>query len=98
MSLTTKWTDEELHQAVETYLKMLKYQQNNTPFIKAHVNSELQGKIDRSRASIEMRFQNISYVLYTHKRPFVTGYLPLSNVGPTNEEKIWQLIQKLQPR
>jgi hypothetical protein len=66
---------------------MLNCEKNNTPFVKAEINS---------RASIEKRFQNISSVLHEHKLPYVKGYLPLSNVGPTNKEKIWQLIQQLQ--
>jgi hypothetical protein len=96
MALLQKWTDQELHLAVKAYLKMLKYERDKTPFKKSEINLELQGKIKRSRGSIEKRFQNISHVLNTHKLPYVTGYLPLSNVGPTNEEKIWKLIQQLQ--
>ncbi len=73
---------------------MLKYQKENTPYVKAEINRQLQGKINRSRGSIEKRFQNISSVLHAHDLPFVQGYVPLNNVGPTNEEKIWQLIQQ----
>lgn len=90
------WTDEELQLAVQSYLQMLKHQQNKTPFVKAEINRQLQGKIKRSKGSIEKRFQNISSIFHAHGLPFVQGYVPLNNVGATNEEKIWQLIQQLQ--
>jgi hypothetical protein len=92
------WTQAELHLAADADLKMLKYQQNDTPYKKSEMSLELQGKIERSRSSIDMRFQNISCVLDSHKLPYVTGYLPPSNVGRTNAEKIWKLIQQLQTR
>jgi hypothetical protein len=92
----TPWTDQELKYAVEAYLQMLKYEKDKTPYVKTEINRQLQEKINRSRGSIEKRFQNISSVLHLHKQPFVFGYKPLGNVGPTNEEKIWKLIQHLQ--
>ena len=94
MPAPLRWTDQELLLAVEAYLKMLKYQKDKTAFKKFEVNLELQGKIQRSRSSIERRFQNISSVLANHNLPFVSGYVPLNNVGPTNDEKIWKLIQQ----
>lgn len=94
--MSTKWTDEESKHSVEAYLHMLTQQKHKTTFVKSEINKQLQGKIDRSRSSIEMRFQNISAVLDKHGKKWVKGYVPLDNVGPTNEEKIWQLIQQLQ--
>jgi len=88
------WTDEDLKHAVDAYQQMLKFQINKTPFVKAEINRELQSKINRSRGSIEMRFQNISSVLHAKGQAWVKGYVPLGNVGATNEEKIWQLIMK----
>lgn len=89
------WTDEELKHTIQSYLQMLNYQENNTPYVKAEINRELQGKINRSKSSIEKRFQNISSVLNDNGLRFVQGYVPLKNVGPTNREKIWKLIQQL---
>lgn len=89
------WTQEELRLAVKSYLQMLNYQNNKTPFVKTEINRELQAKINRSKGSIERRFQNISSVLNDQGLPFVKGYVPLGNVGPTNREKIWSLIQQL---
>jgi 5-methylcytosine-specific restriction protein A len=93
--MSTKWTEEEIKYSVEAYLRMLKYQQNKSPFVKAEINRQLQGKIERKRGSIEKRFQNISSVLHAHGLPFVQGYVPLDNVGPTNRELIWKLFQQL---
>lgn len=95
---STLWTDEELKFAIKAYLKMLKSQNEKTPFVKTEINRELQAKINRSKSSIERRFQNISAVLNEHGLPIVNGYLPLDNVGPTNREKIWQIFLQLQNR
>lgn len=93
--MTNFWNEEELKHAVQSYLQMLKYQNDKTAFVKTEINKELQSKINRSNGSIERRFQNISSVLNDHGLPFVQGYVPLKNVGPTNREKIWRLIQQL---
>lgn len=90
------WTEEELQHAVKAYLQMLKHQRDQTPYVKTEINKQLQATINRSRGSVERRFQNISSILHKHNLPFVQGYAPLTNVGSTNEEKIWQLIQQLQ--
>ena len=93
---TNLWTDEELKKAVQAYLRMLNCERNGTPYVKAEINRELQGKINRNRGSIEKRFQNISSILADHNLPYIKGYLPLNNIGPTNKEKIWQILRQLQ--
>lgn len=93
--MTNLWNDDELKLAVQSYLQMLKYQNTGTPFVKTEINRELQAKINRSKGSIERRFQNISSVLNDQGLHFVDGYVPLGNIGPTNREKIWKLIQHL---
>ena len=94
MASGEKWTDEELELAVNAYFKMRKYQQNQTKFNKSEMKRELQKDLHRSIGSIDMRFQNISFVMESHGLSFVKGFVPLSGVGPTDKEKIWQLIQK----
>ncbi|MGI8581816.1 MAG: hypothetical protein ACR2KX_06465 [Chitinophagaceae bacterium] len=90
------WTDDELKKSIQSYFKMLKYQKNNTPFVKAEINRELKLKIpNRSQGSIEYRWQNISSVLNDKKLPYVDGYLPAKNVGANVKERIWKIIKDL---
>ncbi len=96
--IATLWTEEELKFAIQAYLQMLKYEKDGTSNNKSEITRELQGKINRSKGSIERRFQNISAVLDEHGLPFVKGYVPLNNVGPTNREKIWKIYLHLQNR
>ena len=93
--MSSPWTDAELQVAVQSYLQMLKFEKDKTPYVKVEINRQLQGKIKREKGSIEKRFQNISSVLHAHGRPFVQGYVPLNNVGPVNEELIWKYLEIL---
>lgn len=89
------WTEIELLHAVEAYLQMLRCEKKQIPFVKTEINRQLQEKINRSKGSIEKRFQNISYVLNEHGLPYVSGYVPLKNIGFSNKEKIWMMVRKL---
>lgn len=64
---------------VAAYLRMLEAELRNEPLVKSHVNAEVQQHIDRSRASIEYKFQNVSAVLRDLRHPFINGYKPASN-------------------
>ncbi len=93
--MSTPWTDQELGQAVIAYYKMLQLELSKTPYVKTEINRSLQKKIpNRSRASIEYRWQNISSVLNEHKKTFIPGYKPASNVGSNVKERIWKIIKE----
>ena len=95
--MSTPWTVAELHLAVQAYVQMLKYEKDNTPYVKAEVNRQTQALLpNRSHKSIEYRWQNVSAVLNNHKLPFIPGFKPANNVGSSVEERIWQLFQQSQ--
>jgi 5-methylcytosine-specific restriction protein A len=78
-----KWTHDELRATVEAYISMLKMQESKTPFSKSQINDSLRLELlkERSKASVEYRMQNISYVMVSLGLKTVKGYLPKSNVG-----------------
>jgi 5-methylcytosine-specific restriction protein A len=97
VSMSTPWTDAELKKSIEAYFKMLKYEKDKTPYVKAEINRNLQLKLpNRSRESIEYRWQNISSVLNDEKLKYVEGYKPAKNVGSSVKERIWKIIKELE--
>lgn len=90
------WSDDELSKAIIAYFKMLKYEKDKTPYVKAEMNRELQAELTgRDRSSIEYRWQNISAVLADNNLQFIDGYKPAKNVGANVKERIWKIINDL---
>ena len=71
----SRWTDQELLSAVNTYLKMLTLQEDGINFKKIDFINELQltELRGRTKSSIEYRFQNISSIMKELSMPFVQG-------------------------
>lgn len=88
------WVQEEIDAAVDTWVQMLQYQQSGEKFVKAQIIRELmKGDLDqRSKSSVERRFQNISAVAMAMDVEWISGLPPLSNVGVTNWERIQQRL------
>jgi 5-methylcytosine-specific restriction protein A len=94
--MSVQWTDIELKKAINAYFKMLSYEKSKTPYVKSEINRYLQKEIpNRNRSSIEYRWQNISSVLADHKKKFIPGYMPASNVGSNVKERIRKIIKEL---
>jgi len=94
--MSLPWTDVELKKSIESYFKMLKFEKEKTAYVKAEINRNLQAKLpNRSRTSIEYRWQNISSVLSDKRLPYVEGYKPAKNVGSNVKERIWRIIRDL---
>jgi len=90
------WTDAELKEAISSYFMMLKYEKENTPYVKAEINRTLQKELpQRSHKSIEYRWQNISSVLDDNNIAFINGFKPAKNVGANVKERIWKIIKDL---
>lgn len=91
------WTDAELKACVEAYMDMLADERAGRPINKAAVRRSLiAGALaERGEASVEFRMQNISAVLQGMKRPWIVGYKPAANVGPTNRDRIASFIEAL---
>ena len=73
------WSDAENDAVVADYFAMLARHQAGESYSKAAHNRALQGRIDRSRSSIEFKHQNISAVLRFLGDTWLPGYRPLSN-------------------
>lgn len=96
VSAPAPWSDEELAQAIDAYLSMLKKELNGIPFNKSEVNQHLREHAlpQRSKQSIEQRMQNISALMLQLGRPRIKGYVPLQNIGRHVRERMVSLLRK----
>lgn len=75
------WTREEVEITVRDYFQMLELESSGRPYNKREHNARLQARLKiRSRASIELKHQNISAVLAQIGLPFIRGYKPRTNL------------------
>lgn len=74
------WSEEEVGATVEAYFRMLALEAQAASYRKTDFNAELRLRLrGRSKASVELKFQNVSAVLHALNLPFVPGYKPRSN-------------------
>lgn len=92
-----RWSVEEIALAAEAYLSMLEDEIAGREINKTAMREKLRagGLSGRSDGAIEYRMQNISHVLETMGRAWVSGYKPAGNVGPTNTKVLKQKIEEL---
>ena len=75
------WTKEEVESAVVDYLEMLELESKGIAFNKKERNEHLRRALrERSKGSVELKHQNISFVLDELGLPFIRGYKPRGNV------------------
>lgn len=76
-----EWTREEVEATVADYFDMLGHHSRQTSYSKADHNARLRTTLKtRSKASIELKHQNISAVLSQLDLPYIPGYKPRSNL------------------
>lgn len=74
------WSRAEVDATVRSYFRMLSLEARQEPYKKTSFNEELRGSLNgRSKASVELKFQNVSAVLHTLGLPFIAGYKPRGN-------------------
>ncbi|MBK1613668.1 hypothetical protein CKO44_09315 [Rubrivivax gelatinosus] len=74
------WSEEEVDATVEAYFRMLALEAQASAYRKTDFNAELRQRLrGRSKASVELKFQNVSAVLHALNLPFVPGYKPRGN-------------------
>ena len=74
------WTLEEVNATVASYFEMLLLEAREEKYSKAERNARLRPKLKgRSKASVELKHQNISAVLHSMDLPFIGGYKPRGN-------------------
>lgn len=90
------WSTEEIDAAFEAYLEMFRQQEAGEAFVKAEVVRNLMaGPLQqRTKSSVERRFQNYSSIFQHRGLRWVSGYAPLDHVGIVVSRRINQLIDK----
>lgn len=74
------WSPEEVQATVAAYFDMLALEAAQQPYNKSERNSQLRQALrGRSKASVEMKHQNVSAVLAGLGLPFIPGYKPRGN-------------------
>lgn len=74
------WSVEEVHATVAAYFDMLALEASQQPYNKSERNSQLRQSLrGRSKASVELKHQNVSAVLEGLGLPFISGYKPRGN-------------------
>ena len=74
------WTPEEVNATVTAYFEMLLLEARQEKYSKTERNASLRQKLTaRSKASVELKHQNISAVLHGLNLPFIAGYKPRGN-------------------
>ncbi|WP_298829451.1 DUF3883 domain-containing protein [uncultured Piscinibacter sp.] len=74
------WSAEEVEATVASYFEMLRLEANQETYKKTEFNAALRQSLrGRSKASVELKHQNISAVLLGLGLPYISGYKPRSN-------------------
>jgi hypothetical protein len=74
------WSAEEVEATVASYFDMLRLEARQEGYKKTEFNATLRQRLrGRSKASVELKHQNISAVLNGLGLPFIPGYKPRSN-------------------
>ena len=74
------WSQAEVDATVASYFDMLMLEASEGHYKKTEFNATLRQHLqDRSKASVELKHQNVSAVLNSMGLPFIPGYKPRSN-------------------
>jgi hypothetical protein len=85
------WSSVEVQAAVEAYFEMLRLEAGQQRYNKSAFNAGLRQRLQgRSKASVELKHQNISAVLHGIGLPFIPGYKPRVNA----QLRLRQEVQK----
>ncbi len=88
------WSRPEVERTVGEYLDMLALEARGTRFNKSARNEELRRHLmGRTKASVELKHQNISAILDELGLPFIQGYKPRANVQSLLREVVVQAIR-----
>jgi len=74
------WSAEEVAATIASYFEMLRLDARGERYRKSDFNASLRQQLrGRSKASVELKFQNVSAVLHGMDLPFIPGYKPRGN-------------------
>ncbi|MEZ9857371.1 HNH endonuclease [Vibrio splendidus] len=88
------WTEEELSEAVDTYLEMHHKDKMGTTYKKSFYYKKLAEKFNRTPKAFGRRMSNITHIMMLMDLPTVAGLAPLANVGKTQAPIIEKLISE----
>lgn len=87
------WTVAEVQATVVSYFEMLRLEAAQQRYIKTEFNAQLRQHLrGRSKASVELKFQNISAVLHGLELPFISGYKPRANAQLLLRQAVQQFV------
>lgn len=87
------WSIEEIEVTIAEYFAMLRAEIAGNPYKKSFHNERARRQLDeRTKASVEFKFQNISAVLVNHGHAYVRGYLPAQNYQAALETSVLEWI------
>ena len=87
------WTQLEVDATVAAYFEMLALEARQEPYNKSERNAALRSLLrGRSKASVELKHQNISAVLHGMGLPFIAGYKPRGNSQLLLRKSVQQFI------
>lgn len=87
------WSDEELQDAVEAYLRMFEMAREGRPFVKSRIYQELASRHGRQPGAFERRMMNISAVLESAGFEWLPGLAPNRNVGSNVAPRIQRALE-----
>jgi hypothetical protein len=89
------WTPAEVEATVRDYFAMLHLESAGVSYSKTEHNEQLRAKLTtRSKASIELKHQNISAVLDQLGLPYLRGYKPRSNLQELLRQTVLDYVAK----
>ncbi|MDA8094896.1 MAG: DUF3883 domain-containing protein [Betaproteobacteria bacterium] len=87
------WSQDEVRATVASYFEMLRLEALQFSYKKTEFNAALRQDLKgRSKASVELKHQNISSVLYSMGLPFIPGYKPRSNAQLLLRKAVQQFV------
>ncbi|WP_285376415.1 HNH endonuclease signature motif containing protein [Vibrio sp. B172a] len=88
------WSEKELSETIDAYLKMLNNDQAGIPYIKNKYYQNLADKFGRTPKAFGRRMSNITHIMMLMDLPVLAGLAPLTNVGPQQAPIIERLISE----
>ncbi|MCY1353338.1 hypothetical protein D9M69_396760 [compost metagenome] len=89
------WTEDEVQSTVADYFEMLRLEASGLAYKKSEHNEMLRKQLNgRSKASVELKHQNISAVLTALGLPFIQGYKPRGNSQLLLRKSVQEYVTK----
>jgi len=96
MKKPKEWSDNELFEAIKTYMEMLHLERSGIPYSKTvYRRALISGPLSkRSEGSIEFRMQNISSFRANQGTEWIQGYKPMDHIGENVSDRLRKLFER----